>query len=144
VLGNFSKWEKSNWRSLAKERQTCTSMRCTGLLGVHWTVSGAQAGALGEPLSGKAEGVAVIINRTVRCAPDCLVSQPRPRQRPVARSAGDTWTSPTVTRSHRTVRCATGPVAATVGFTVRWCTGLSDAPTDRRQPEPSKWNSNGS
>jgi hypothetical protein len=29
-------------------------------------------------------------------------------------------------------------------FTVRWCTGLSDAPTDRRQPKPSKWNSNGS
>jgi hypothetical protein len=29
-------------------------------------------------------------------------------------------------------------------FTVRWCTGLSGAPTDIRQPEPSKWNSNGS
>jgi hypothetical protein len=36
------------------------------------------------------------------------VSQPCPRQWSVALSASNTWTSPTVTRSHRTVRCATG------------------------------------
>jgi hypothetical protein len=29
-------------------------------------------------------------------------------------------------------------------FTDRWCTGLSGAPTDRRQLLPSKWSSNGS
>jgi hypothetical protein len=29
-------------------------------------------------------------------------------------------------------------------FPVQWCTGLSSAPTDRRQLWPSKWNSNGS
>jgi hypothetical protein len=53
----------------------------------------------------------LVVHRTVRCASHA------PSQRPVARSASDTWTSPTVTRAHRTVRCATGPVAATVGFT---------------------------
>jgi hypothetical protein len=26
---------------------------------------------------------------------------------------------------------------------VRWCTGLSGAPTDRRQELPTKWRSNG-
>jgi hypothetical protein len=43
-------------------------------------------------------------------------------------------------RPHRTVRCATSVMAATVGFArkgrillpVRWCTGLSDAHMDRR------------
>jgi hypothetical protein len=52
------------------------------------------------------------------------VSQPHPRQRAATRSAGDTWTSPMVEWSHRTVMCATrlsgvprGSMAATVGFT---------------------------
>ena len=57
---------------------------------------------------------------------------------------------PTVRRGHRTVwcapgsvRCANGSKAPTVGFakegkksasdSVRWCTGLSGAPPDRRQ-----------
>jgi hypothetical protein len=57
-----------------------------------------------------------IIHRTIQCAPDCPVSQTRSLQRSVARPAGDMWTSPTVGRSHRTVRCATRAVAATVGF----------------------------
>jgi hypothetical protein len=51
------------------------------------------------------------VYRTVRCASRA------PNQRPVARSAGDTWTLPTVTRPHRTVWCATAVVAATAGFT---------------------------
>jgi hypothetical protein len=56
----------------------------------------------------KAEGAATKIHRTVRCAPDCPVCQPHPCQRWAARSTGNTWTMPTVTRSHQTVRCATG------------------------------------
>jgi hypothetical protein len=106
-----------------------------------------------RPLSGKTQRVTAIIHRTVRCAPDCPVSQPRPRQQSAAQSAGDAWTSPMVTRA-QTVRCATSVVAATVGFartgrksrtvTVRWCTGLSGAPTDIRQLCPSKWSFNGS
>jgi hypothetical protein len=94
-------------------------------------------------------------------APDCPVSQ---------LSAGPTVdrvirarrvAEPTVRRGHRTVRCApdrvrcaNGSESPTVGCakiekksapdSVRWCTGLSDAPDDRRQELPS-WNAlNGS
>jgi hypothetical protein len=33
-----------------------------------------------------------------------------------AQSTGDTWPAPTVTKLHRTVRCAKGTLAATVDF----------------------------
>jgi hypothetical protein len=57
-------------------------------------------------------------------------------------------------KGHRTVRCANGSGSSTVGCakigkksapdSVRWCTGLSGAPGDRRQGLPS-WNAlNGS
>jgi hypothetical protein len=139
-----------------------TSLWCTRLSGVHRTVSGAQAGlAANSLLSGIVEGVVAKIQRAVRCAPDCPVSQQRPRQRSAARSAGDAWAEPTVTRPHQTVRCASNKVrcakwteGSTVGFAkegnksgtvhVRCCTGLSGAPTDRRQELPTKWRSNGS
>jgi hypothetical protein len=138
-----------DWRSLAQGSQTCTSLRCTGLSGVHRTVSGAQAGARDELAAlGKSWG-----SRDYN-SPDCLVSQPRSCQRSTAQSAGNVWPALIVTRPHQTVRCAKGVVAATVGFTkkegnhalyhVRWCTGLSGAPTDRRQLWPSKWSSNDS
>jgi hypothetical protein len=58
-------------------------------------------------LSRKVGGAATIIHWTVRCASDCLVWQPRLLQRLARPSASDTWTSPTVTRSHRTIWCAT-------------------------------------
>jgi hypothetical protein len=55
---------------------------------------------------------------------------------------------------HRTVRCANGSKSATVGCarigkqsapdSVRWCTGLSGAPVDRRQELPSWIALNGS
>ena len=55
---------------------------------------------------------------------------------------------------HQTVRCAKGTEGSTVGFVregkksstvhVRWCIGLSGAPTNRRQELPTKWRSNGS
>jgi hypothetical protein len=58
-----------DWRSLAKSSQTCTSLRCTGLSGVHRTVSGAQDGsATNSLLSGIVEGAAAKIHRTVRGA----------------------------------------------------------------------------
>jgi hypothetical protein len=92
-------------------------MRCTGLSGVHRTVFGAQIAPLeNRPLSRKTQHVTAIIHWTVRCAPDCPVSQSCPCQRSAAQLVGDAWTSPTVTRPHRTVRCATGAVAATVSF----------------------------
>jgi hypothetical protein len=48
VLRTLSNREKSDWRSLAKFSQTCSSLWRTRLSGVHRTVSSAQAGALGE------------------------------------------------------------------------------------------------
>jgi hypothetical protein len=93
-----------DWRSLAKFSQTSTSLRCTGLSGVHRTVSGALFGsATNPPLSGIVEDIVAKIHQTVRCAPDCPVSQHRSRQRSAARLAGDAWPEPTVTRLHRTM-----------------------------------------
>jgi hypothetical protein len=131
-------------------------------LWVHRTLSSALAGSeMNSLLSGIAEDAKAKIHQTVRCAPDCPVSQQRPRQRSAARSTGDSWPEPTVTRPHRTVRCAPdsarcakGTEGSTVGFAkgvkksctvhVRWCTGLFGAPTDRRQELPTKWRSSGS
>jgi hypothetical protein len=87
------------------------------------------------------------VHRTVRCAPDCPVSQ-RSAGPPVGRAIHARHVAePTVGRGHRTVRCANGSQAPTVGFakegkksapdSVRWCTGLSDAPGDKRQELPS-------
>jgi hypothetical protein len=83
------------------------SVWSTGLSGVHRTVSGAP-GRLDSNwlLSGNSPATSAKIHRTVRCAPDCPVSQ---------RSAGPTVgraisarhvAEPTVGRKHRTVRCA--------------------------------------
>jgi hypothetical protein len=74
------------------------------------------AHATNSLLSGKVRGATTIIHRVVWCAPDCPVSQLRPRQRSTAQSAGDAWPAPTVTRPHQTVRCAKGAMAAMVGF----------------------------
>jgi hypothetical protein len=70
------------------------------------------------------EGAATKIHQTVRCAPDCPVSQQRSRQRSAARLSGDTWPEPMVTRPYLTVqcapdcvRCAKGTEGSTVGFT---------------------------
>jgi hypothetical protein len=115
VLGTLSNQKKSDWRSLVTSSQTCTSLRCTGLSGVHRTLhrtmSGAQAGARGELAA---------LGKSWRSRDynslDCPVWQPRPLQRSATRSLGDTWTSPMVTRLHRTLRCATGAMDAMVGF----------------------------
>jgi hypothetical protein len=105
-------------------------------------------------LSGIHRRRTAIIHRTVRCAPDCPVSQ---------RSAGPTVgraicaghvAEPTARRGHRTVRCApdmssapTAPRLPTVDCAIFGkksgtgqcpvCTGLSGAPVDRRLDQPS-------
>jgi hypothetical protein len=104
--------------------QTCTSLRCTELSGVHRIVSSAQVGTPGElaalekswrrhdynspdypvctGLSGVAAAPTPTVGRAIngqhvdltnghQVAPDCLVC-------------------------HRTVRCATGAMATTIGF----------------------------
>jgi hypothetical protein len=135
---------------------------CTGLSGGALdSVRCARPARANWPLSGNRRRRTAIIHRTVRCAPDCPVSQ---------RSAGPTVgraicaghvAEPTARRGHQTVRCAPNMSGAptalwlpTVGYAVEGkksgtehcpvCTGLSGAPDDRRQELPSQIALNGS
>jgi hypothetical protein len=140
---------------LAVYNQKAARSGCTGLSGGApdsvWCVGLA---LVKRPLSGLRRRRTAKIHRTVRCAPDCPVSQ---------WSAGPTVgrvirarrvAEPTVRRGHRTVRCApdsvqcaNGSGSSTIGCarigkksapdSVRWCTGLSGARGDRRQELPS-------
>jgi hypothetical protein len=104
---------------------------------VHRTVSGGAPDSVrwcrlaraNWPLSGIHRRRTAIIHRTVRCAPDCPVSQ---------RSAGPTVgcaicarhvAEPTVGRGHRTVRCANGSQAPTVDYATE---GKKSAPDSVR------------
>jgi hypothetical protein len=149
--------------------QDSAQSRSTGLSGgAPDSVRCARLALVKRLLSGFRRRRTAKIHRTVRCAPDCPMSQ---------WSAGPTVgrvirarrvAEPTVRRGHRTVRCApdsvrcapdsvrcaNGSGSSTVGCaktgkksapdSVQWCTGLSGAPVDRRQELPS-WNAlNGS
>jgi hypothetical protein len=124
---------------------------CTGLSG--------ESSAANSSLSGKASG------RRGYNSPDYPVSQRSPALTIGRKICERRVAAPTVGRGHRTVwcapdsvRCANGPGAATVDcarfgrqsrtgqatVAVRWRTGLSGAPLDRRQGWPSKFASNGS
>jgi hypothetical protein len=142
-------WKRPIWKKTWLGSQDSAQSGCTG----HCPVRQAgvcQLAALGKKLT------AYNYN-----SPDCPVNQQSARPtvdriihaRRVASANGQ--------KGHRTVRCApdsvrcaNGSKAPTVGFTkegkksapdsVRWCTGLSGAPGDRRQELPS-WNAlNGS
>jgi hypothetical protein len=121
----------------------------------HRTVSGAQAGsAANSLLSGIGEGVVAKNHRTVRWRTG-LSGEPATPMPIVGNAISErAWPEPTVTRPHRNVRCAPdsvhcakGTKDSTVSFArrgkklgtvhVRWCTGLSGAPTDRRQELPT-------
>jgi hypothetical protein len=144
------KQEKSNWKCLGSSSQESAQSGSTGLSGgAPDSVRCARLTRAKWPLSGIDRRRMAIIHRTVRCAPDCPVSQ---------RSAGPTVSraicaghvaEPTARRGHRTVRCApdmsgapTAPKSATVGCAILGrksgtgqcpvCTGLSGAPRDRR------------
>jgi hypothetical protein len=147
---------RSDFIRLAVLSQTCISLR------VHQIVFGVQTGALDE--------LAALEKSWRRCgynSPDCLVctglSGEPTAPTPTVDNAISRWrvaqanghqAAPDCPVYHRTVWCAKGVVAATVGFakkgkksrlfTVRWGTGLSGEPTDRRQLLPTKWSSNGS
>jgi hypothetical protein len=107
------KQEKSNWKCLGSSSQDSAQSRSTGLSGgAPDSVRCARLACAKWPLSGIYRRRTAIIHRTVRCAPDCPVSQ---------RSAGPTVgrgirarhvAEPTVGRGHRTVRCANGSLAA--------------------------------
>jgi hypothetical protein len=134
---------------LAKSNQTCTSLRCTGLSGVHRTVSGARLAHPDEHVALRKKPRYRVCNSL-----DCSV---------YTRQSGVTVVHPSNGRSRisgRHVCPGNGHQAVpdclvchgTRGwqssaslekegnrtlFTVRWCTGLSGAPTDRRQSGPS-------
>jgi hypothetical protein len=149
------KQEKSNWKRLGSSSQDSAESGSTGLSGgAPDSVRCARLARAKWPLSGIHRRRMAIIHRTVRCAPDCPVSQ---------QSAGPTVgrvicaghvAEPTARRGHRTVRCAPdmsgAPTALwlpTVDCTIFGrksgtgqcpvCTGLSGAPVDRRQDQPS-------
>jgi hypothetical protein len=144
---------------LAEFSQTSTSLWCTEL-------SGAQADpTMNSSLTGKSEGAVAKNQWTVQCAPDCPVSQSRPRPtvgsaisgRRVACANGQLVTPnyPVCTvqcsmrqriqRSNGRVRLIRKEIGhRTTTVHVRWCTGLSGAPPDRRQESPSNWNFKGS
>jgi hypothetical protein len=143
VLGNYSNQERFKVRSLAKFSQTYTSLRCTGLCAVSRLARSAS-----WPLSGKTQGATTIIHRTVRCAATHLANSRPHDQRMTRGSANGQKVPPDCPMCHRGRWLQRSASPEREGnralFTVRWCTRLSGAPTDRRQSEPSKWNSNGS
>jgi hypothetical protein len=120
------------------------SVRCARLPRAKW------------PLSGIRRRRTTKIHRTVRCAPDCPVSQRSARPTVGRGIRARHVAEPTARRGHRTVRCApdmsgapTAPRSATVGCAILGrksgtgqcpvCTGLSGAPDDRRQDWPSRF-----
>jgi hypothetical protein len=83
------KQEKTNWREIALFQPKPALSGCTGLSGGALdSVRCARLAQANLLLSGRNERRTTIIHWTVRCAPDCPVSQ-----RSAARSARDTWPS---------------------------------------------------
>jgi hypothetical protein len=113
---------KSNWNCLGSSSQDSAQSGSIGLSGgAPDSVRCARLAQANWPLSGIQRRRTAIIHRTVRCAPECPVSQ---------RSAGPTVgraicarhvAEPTARRGHRTVRCA--PDMSGVHRTCPVCTG---------------------
>jgi hypothetical protein len=107
------KQEKSNWKCDGFVQPKSAQFGSTGLSGgAPDSVRCARLARANWPLSGIYRRRTAIIHRTVRCAPDCPVSQ---------RSAGPTVgraicsghvVGSTARRRHRTVRCANGSLDA--------------------------------
>jgi hypothetical protein len=131
------KQEKTNWKCLGSSSQDSAQSRSTGLSGgAPDSVRCARLARANSLLSGFHRRRTAIIHRTVRCAPDCPVSQ---------RTAGPTVgcaicarhvAEPTNGRGHRTVRCtpdsvrcANGSQAPTVGSATE---GKKSAPDNVR------------
>jgi hypothetical protein len=104
------KQEKSNWKCLGSSSQGSAESGSTGLSGgAPDSVGCARLPRAKWLLSGIRRRRTAKIHRTVRCAPDCPVSQ-----RLAAESVRDTWPSQRseggtgLSGVHRTVRCANG------------------------------------
>jgi hypothetical protein len=105
---------KQFWRSWL-----CTTKSLLGL-GAPGSVRCARLALVKRPLSGLRRRRTAKIHRTVRCAPNCPVSQllAQPTVGRVIRARR--VAEPTVKRGHRTVRCAPDSV---------WCANGSESPT---------------
>jgi hypothetical protein len=134
-----------------------TVRRCTGLSGES-SAPAPMSSATNLSLSGKAEDVAAKIHRTVRwctglsgepttlTANGCLCDQRATHG--LANGwmiAPDCPVCQQIRRTNGRLRQKRKEIAhRTATVVVRWCTGLSGAPLDRRQELPSKLISNGS
>jgi hypothetical protein len=88
-VSKYWKQEKTNWRETTLFQPKPVQSGCTGLSGgAPDSVRCARLARANWPLSGIHRRRTTIIHRTVRCAPDCPVSQ-----RSAVRSAQDTWPS---------------------------------------------------
>jgi hypothetical protein len=98
-------------------------------------------------LSGKVGGVATIIHRTVWWASRARANGRQHNQRAIngwhVAHANSYQVAPDYPVCQGVVTLPEKEGDHTL-FTMRWCTGQSGAPTDRRQLLPSKWSSNGS
>jgi hypothetical protein len=93
------------------------SVRCARLARANW------------PLSGIHRRRTTIIHRTVRCAPDCPVSQRSVEPTVGCAICARHVAEPTVERGHRTVRCSNGSQAPTVDYATE---GKKSAPDSVR------------
>ena len=143
------KQEKTNWREIALFQPKPALSGCTGQCPVRQNGSGELA-ALGKKLTAYGYN-----------SPDCPVSQRSAGPTVDCAICERHVAEPTVGRGHETVRCAPDSVRCANGSkaangrlrqirkeictgqcpvvhrTVRWCTGLSGAPGNRRQELPS-------
>ena len=132
--------------------------RSNGRLGTPDSVRCARLSPVKRPLSGKDQRRTAIIHWTVRWCTG-LFDEPTAasatvdrsiRGRRMARTNG--WQGAPDCPVHQQARSCNGRMRQkrkeiahrTAIVTVRWCTGPSDAPPDRRQVWPSKLASNGS
>jgi hypothetical protein len=103
------KQEKSNWNCLGSSSQDSAQSGSTGLSGgAPDSVRCARLAQANWPLSGIHRRRTAIIHRTVRCAPDCPVSQRSARPTVGRTICAGHVAEPTARRGHRTVRCANG------------------------------------
>ena len=110
------KQEKSNWNCLGSSSQDSAQSGSTGLSGgAPDSVRCARLARANWPLSGIHRRRTAIIHRTVRCAPNCPVSQRSARPTVGCAICARHVAEPTVGRGHRTVRCAPDSVRCANG-----------------------------
>jgi hypothetical protein len=105
----ISRWIKCEVKFKRSKRSSAETTSGTPVAGAPDAVRCPGCSATNSLLSGIAKDAAAKIHRTVRCAPDCPVSQQRSRQRSAARSTSEVWPEPTVTGPHQTVSVPSGP-----------------------------------